>query len=495
MSEQVSRTKRGVKWSVVDQVVRQSVTLVISGILSRLLTPSDFGLLGMAVVAIGFLEVFKDIGLGASIVHKKDVSSEEKSTIFWTNVMLGGGLSVLLVISAPWISDFFSEPRLSLVLQVLSINFFIGAMSVVPDAVIQKTMDFRGFFAKNSISVLSGGVVGIYLAYKGFGVWALVIQNVVVTFLNLILSLLVIQWMPEFVFRRRLLRPHFNFSVPVLADSSFNYWVRNIDSILVGRLLGSVSLGIYNRAYSLMLLPVRQVSSTLGRVMFPSLSLIQQDSGEMWRQYTKMISAVAVISFPLMIFLGVYAEEVIFVVYGSQWAEAVPLFQILCVLGALQSIGTLSGPVFYAKGRTLLMFKVGLFSKSLMIVGIVGGLLSGGLTAMVWGYLIFSSIGFFVELFFLVRVLGKNLGDFFRNLLPEVFAAFSLLGILYLFYHLAGKDDIFLSIYYVAIHFSIGIVSILTYFFILKFTRSSGLPLILNNIYKSASKSSSSNAG
>ena len=299
---QTAKTKTGIKWSVVDQAVRQFITLVISGVLSRLLTPAEYGLLGMVTVAIGFLQVFKDMGLGSSIIQKQGITAEEQSTIFWLNVAIGVALTLLLLLAAPWIAVFFNEPQLTLLIRVMSLNFVIGSMAIVPDALIQKAIDFKSYFYRNLGTVIAGGLLGIWLAYKGFGVWALVGQSLLTTLAGLIISFRMVPWRPQYTFNKNLLKSHLRYSLPLLGDSSINYWVRNIDNLLVGKFLGAISLGIYTRAYNLMLLPVRQISGTLTRVMFPSFAIIQHDIAKMWEQYSKIMSLIAMITFPLMAF-------------------------------------------------------------------------------------------------------------------------------------------------------------------------------------------------
>ncbi|WP_152267599.1 MOP flippase family protein [Agriterribacter humi] len=483
MSTQSSKTKKGLKWSVIDQVVRQFITLVISGILSRLLTPAEYGLLGMVTVAIGFLQVFKDIGLGSSIIQKQGITAEEQSTIFWLSIMIGLVLALMLVLTAPLIADFFNEPQLTLLIRVMSLNFLFSSMAIVPDALIQKAIDFKSYFYRNLGTTLLGGLLGIGLAFKGFGVWALVGQSLLTSFAGLIISFRMVQWRPQWIFNKTLLKSHLRFSLPLLGDSSINYWVRNIDNLLVGKFLGAVSLGIYNRAYGLMLLPLRQISSTISRVMFPSFALIQHDAALIWDQYCKMMSLVAMATFPLMAFLGVYAHEVILIVYGPGWMEVVPLLKILSFLGAVQSIATLAGPVYYAKGKTLLLFRVGLVSKTLMIAGIILGLVYGGLTGMVWCYLLSSMIAFFVEVYFVCYMLFKKITDFFTNVAPEFIASLLYLGILLIAKYWYGNTGNFLSPSFIGFHFVVGLLALLAYIYILHIMRSKGLQIAKKNIY------------
>lgn len=492
---QSAKTKTGIKWSVIDQVVRQCITLVISGILSRLLTPAEYGLLGMVTIAIGFLQVFKDMGLGSSVIQKQGITSEEQSSIFWLNLFVGLLLTLLLLGSAPWIAQFFNEPQLTALIRVMSLSFVIGSLSIVPDALIRKAIDFRSYFYRNLGTIIAGGLLGIGLAYKGFGVWALIGQSLLTTLTGVIISFRMVQWRPQLIFKKHLLKSHLRYSLPLLGDSSVNYWVRNIDNLLVGKFLGSVSLGIYNRAYSLMLLPVTQISATLSRVMFPSFALIQNDRRLIWEQYGKMMSIIAMFSFPLMVVLGVYARECILIVYGHQWMEVVPLFRILCFLGAAQSMASIAGPVYYATGKTGLLFKVGLISKTLMITGIVLGLYWGQLKGMVWGYVFSSSVASVIEAYFVSRILIQTLKSYFKNILAEIFAAFVLLMILGFAHFLFNSSGSILSYSFIIFHSFAILFAFLCYVYVLRGMHSIGYLILKNHWYDRRKKNSSSDEG
>lgn len=483
MNTQTEKAKKGIKWSLIDQIVRQSVTLLISAILSRLLTPAEYGLLGMIAVATGFLQVFKEMGLGSSVVQKQGITTAEQSSIFWLNVAVGLILTLLLLITAPWIARFFNEPQLTILIRVISFNFVIGSMAIVPDALIQKAIDFKSFFLRNLGTVILGGLFGIWLAYRGYGVWALIGQSLITTVTGLVISFRMVQWRPQLFFKWNLLKRHLYYSLPILGDSSINYWTRNIDNLLVGKILGSTSLGIYNRAYSLMLLPIKQISSTLSRVMFPSFALIQNEKNLMWEQYLKVVSSIAMLSFPLMATLGIYARECILIVYGGQWLEVVPLFRILCFLGAIQSIATLAGTVYYSTGKTVLLFKVGIITKTLMISGIVTGLYVGNLKGMVWGYSITSTIAFFLETYYVCSILSKKLYAYLKSLFPEFFASVMCFTLVLIVHSFFERSDSTIPFTVVFIHFLTLLMALPFYIYLLYLFKSKGLQVFMKNYY------------
>lgn len=424
-------------WSVIDQIVRQVIALAISGVLSRLLTPAQFGLMGMVTVAVGFLNVFSDFGFGSSIIQRDNPSKQTLDTMFWTNLILGGVIFLVVMLSADSLAQFFGESQLSLLLIVLGANFIINSFRIVPDALIVKAIDFRSYFFRNLGSVLFSGAIGIIMAYKGWGVWALVAQSLVSSLSGAIISFGMVSWRPSFQYNIGALKADLRFSLPLLGEKSINYWVRNIDNLLIGKVLGTVALGFYSKGYSLMLLPVRQISGTLTRVMFPSFSIIKHDKITVSRQYLNMVCIIAAVSFPLMAGLSIFADSAILLVYGSQWLPVVPIFRILCLLGALQSIGTLCGSIFTSQGKTMLAFNIGLVVKPLMILGIVVGLYVGQVKGVAWAYTFTSFIAFAIESAYVAKVLEISLSRitncFTKELLATIGAVLTSVAVRRLF--------------------------------------------------------------
>jgi O-antigen/teichoic acid export membrane protein len=405
----------GVFWSTANQIFTQIVGLAVVAVLTRLLSPADFGLVAMVTLATGFLRILKDFGIGAALIQKKHVSHEEYSTVFWLNMALGSLFTIGTFLAAGTIADFYHEPLIIPVTQIMSFTFMVNSAGVVWSNQLVKSVDFKQIFYRNLISVLVSGLLGIGAAFYGLGYWALIVESYAQLILNVYLNYRRSGWVPSFVFQRQYLADLFKFSLPLLGDKSLNYWMRNVDNLLVGRFLGKADLGYYTKAYSLMLLPVRQLSGTITKVLFPSFSLIQDDVRKIASIYLKISRVIAFLAFPVMIALSVFAEPMILIIYGEVWRPVIPLFQVLSLLGMFQAIGTLSGNVYMARAKTLLMFKVGIFSRILMIGGIVVGLYSGGLMGMIYGYCLTSMLAFLPELYFVGVMLEISLWAIIRN--------------------------------------------------------------------------------
>ncbi len=421
----------GVFWSTVNQVLTQVVGLVVIAVLTRLLTPADFGLVAMVTLATGFLQILKDFGLGAALVQRRNVSDDEYSTAFWLNLGLGLIFTLGLFFSAGLISDFYKEPLIETVAKALSFTFLINSVGIVWSNQLVKRVDFKQIFFRNIVSVVGSGTLSIVAAFYGFGYWALIIQSYSLLILNTYLNYRRSRWWPNFRFKSEFLRDLFKFSLPLLGDKSTNYWMRNVDNLLVGRVLGKSDLGYYTKAYSLMLLPVRQLSGTITKVLFPSFSIIQNDVEKIASIYLKISRSIAFVAFPVMINLSIFSEPLVLIVYGDAWRPVIPMFQVLSLLGMFQAIGTLSGNVFLSRGKTLLLFKMGMFSRSVMIAGIVIGLYSNGLMGMIYGYCISSAVAFLPELYFVGSILNTSLWRIIKNFMPYCLVALFTGAIVY----------------------------------------------------------------
>jgi len=243
-----------------------------------------------------------------------------------------------------------------------------------------------------------------------------------------------ITWFPNFSFDSKKIRPFIKFSIPLLGENSMNYWVRNIDNLSIGKVLGETTLGYYTRAYTLMLLPVRQISGSISRVMFPSFSIIKNDKKKVWNNYIRIINLTVFITFPLMGFLFLFSNEIILLLYGEKWLPMVPIFKGLSFLGAIQSIGTYSGSIFTSQGKTQLQFKIGMIVKLFMISGILLGLFFNGIIGLIIGYTITSSIAFFIETYYVTKILNVSLKEFLKYIYKEIFLSIGLTALFFILF-------------------------------------------------------------
>jgi PST family polysaccharide transporter len=409
------KTITGIGWSVFARLGRQGLQFVIEVILARLLLPQDFGLLGMLIVFIGFARIFTDLGLGSALIQKQDARPAHFFSIFWINVAVGFVLMLLFAGFSPLIARFYGEPVLVPLAIVISTNFLIGSISIVQSSLLRKRLDFRRLAFVELLATAGSGAAGILMALFGLGVWSLVVQSVLLTLFTGVLLWTVSDWRPMIRFEWGAVKEVLGFSTNLLGFTSVNYWLRNGDNLLVGKFLGTVALGLYAKSYSIMLLPLAMISNTIGYVMFPAFSAIQNDRKRIANVYLRITRTIALITFPMMAGLWTVSEHFVLVIFGPQWAGMIPVLNVFCLIGMLQSIGTLNGNLYLSQGRTDLQFKVG------TVVGILGfGAIALGLrwgiTGVARAYGLASVLLFYPSFSIAISLVDLAFSDLIRNL-------------------------------------------------------------------------------
>jgi PST family polysaccharide transporter len=305
---------------------------------------------------------------------------------------MGALLMALFIVIAPLIASFYNEPRLTPLIMVISVNFLISSSSIVQKTILQREMNFRLIAFIEIFAVIIGGSAAVIMALSGFGVWSLIWQILIGSTAATIALWWKSQWRPHLSFDRSAVSELFGFSSNLMGFNAFNYWARNADNLLIGRFLGSTDLGIYTKAYSTMLLPLTQVNNVLGRVMFPALSRVQNDKDRVKRIYLRSIAMIALVTFPMMLGLLVVAEDFVLALLGEKWVDVIPVLQILCLVGLIQSIVTTVGWIYQSQGRTDWMFRWGLLVGTLGIGSFAIGVYLGSVEAVALCYAVLNGL-------------------------------------------------------------------------------------------------------
>lgn len=420
-----NRTITGVSWSAVAQAVTQLFTFAISIVLARLLGPKAFGLIGMVTVFTGFAALFSGLGLGAAIIQRKNLEPRHLNTAFWLNLAFGSGLTLLMIVLAPVVAWFYKEPQLTPLTACIAFQFLISSLCVVQSALLSREMRFRALAVVQIGSSVASGSLGLGMAFGGMGVWSLVAQTLTVSATQLLLLWKMAHWRPRLAFEWLACKELFGYSASVLGFDSVNYWARSLDRLLIGRFIGADGLGIYSRAYNLMLLPLSQVSRIVGGVMFPAMSAIQDDRPRVKRAYLKAIGMIGFITFPMMVGLFVLADHFILALLGPEWAATIPILKLFCWVGLIQSILSTVGWIYISLGKTKLYFVMGVIGTVLCLVGFVIGI-HWGLMGVVYAYSLTTLI--VVYPFFLVpgRLIGLSFMEALSNLSPAFFCSLAM---------------------------------------------------------------------
>jgi O-antigen/teichoic acid export membrane protein len=376
-----------IRWSAASQFGRQVMQFATTIILARLLSPSDFGLLTMATVVTGFVAIFKDLGTTAAIIQQKILPDSLLDSLFWINVTFGLLATLILFAIAPLTADFYQEPQVKSILQVLSITFLVSGVSTLHQALLEKQLEFDSLAKIELLATLLGALVGVGSALSGAKVWSLVYQNLVIVTLTSVLLWFKTQWRPKGKFRWQAVKSLSSYSLNLTGFSILNYFIRNADYFLIGKVLGVQALGYYTLAYRLMLYPLQSMAAVIGRVLFPVFSRLQQDDARLRSAYLQVVAAIALITFPVMMGTWVLAETFIIGVFGEPWRATILPLVILSPVGLIQSIGTTVGTIYLCKGRTDWMFRWGGFAGILFMISFVIGL-RWGIVGVATGYAI-----------------------------------------------------------------------------------------------------------
>ena len=371
------KTVVGIGWSTVSQAGRQIFQLLTLIILAKLLQPSDFGLMGMALVVIGFVTLFQDLGTTAVVVQRKTLSKRLSSTLFWVNVLFGVIVAATMAASAPLIALFFHQEQLIPILQVFSIGIFISSFGLLHKALQVREMAFD-LLAKIELgAVVLGSIAGIVSALSGAGVWSLVLQNLVSIVAFTFALWFLAPYRVQLVLSWQEINKVRNYAINLTGFTLINFFIRNADNLLIGRCLGAQELGLYTLAYRILLFPVQSISAVIGRVMFPAFSKIQDDNSTFRSVYLRLVAAIAFISFPMMIGILILAEPFVLSVFSEQWHSIILLIVIFAPVGLIQSIGGTVGDIYTVKGRSDWLFRWGLAAGFVVLLSFVIGLQRG----------------------------------------------------------------------------------------------------------------------
>jgi len=408
------KTISGVYWSVVSRGGQVVLNIGITIILARLLSPREFGLIAMVTVITGFANVFPELGFSAALVQKQDIRPEHLASVFWLNLASGSLLMVAFMVAAPLVADFYGEPLLVPLTMFISTNFLINSFKIVQHTIMTKSLDFRTLSIVEIASTGIAGMIATVMAYTGFGVWSLAVQSVAGSMITAMLMWKLSDWRPDFTFNWTMVKDLLGFSANLLGTRMLHYWLRRIDNLLIGRFLGTAELGIYTRAYQLLLFPLNSIKQVITQVLFPSFSIIQDDKAKVKRLSLKAASVIALFVYPMMSGLFVTAVPFVVTLFGSQWVEMIPILRIFCLLALSQSV-TFPAVLYMSQGRTDLNFKVKLFTGTNVIFGIVVGL-HWGITGVAIGYAIASTINFYPNFFFSGRLVNLTFWELLRKL-------------------------------------------------------------------------------
>jgi O-antigen/teichoic acid export membrane protein len=385
------KIRRGLGWKLAQVGLGQGTEILVSIVLAHLLLPHEFGLAGLAIVFSGIALQFADVGLGAALVRSTSLTEEDRSTVFWATAAAGVALTVLGVAISPLVAAFFSTPQVMPLFAVLSISFLFTSLGQTQSALLTREMSFRSLELRNIAGTLVGAVAALTLALTGFGAWAIIGQVVVTSGTATLMVWTVSPWRPQMVFSRERLHTLGSFGVKTLATRMLGWVNLNADNLLVGRALGSTSLGVYSVAYNIMVFPALNIMSPLRDVLYAAFARLQHEPrrlGDVWLRINNVAGSVLV---PAFLGLAAVAPDLVPTLLGPHWHAAIPVLQLLSLGGAVGSLQEFNGQVYQALGRPGLYVRFLCFACAVMVSAFLVGL-EWGVVGVAGGYAVAQAI-------------------------------------------------------------------------------------------------------
>lgn len=401
----------GVFWTALEIIINRGFGLLVQLILARILFPSDYGLVGMATVSIAFINVFNDLGMNAALVQKKvnKLSPAHFDTVFWTGVFWSVLLYVIIFfIGAPLTSTFYNEPELKKIIPVISLSLLISPINSVHKAKLVKSLEFKKLAIISNISSIISGIVGLVLAYIGFGVWALIFNSIAGALISVPLYFKATKWLPRFIWEKRAFDETFGFGVYTTGTSLFNYLIGNIDYLMIGKLLGTLVLGYYTFAFTITNMIRDQIVAIINKVAYPVYASIQDDKKKMKDIFLKIVSINNLAVYPVVIGLFLFGEYIIPMFFGHKWDKSLPLIRILSIAVLIQMLNNSHTMLFRAAGKVKLEFRLQLLKSLCFYIPLIA---TGAYLYGVEG----AAIGFTISIF-----LGVAVSFYFMKLIFEL---------------------------------------------------------------------------
>jgi teichuronic acid exporter len=418
---------KGLFWSAMERFGAQGIQFIFGIMITRILIPADFGLVGMILIFMAIGQALVDSGFGSSLIWKKDPTDADFSSVFYFNVGISLILYLIFFFLAPIIASFYNEPQLVDLIRVICLNFIFLSFSLIQQVVLQKKVDFKLLTYVNVASSIVGGVIALVMAFRGFGAWAIVFQILVKSFITSFLLWIFNKWRPMLSFSWISLKELFNYgsklTVAGLIYTVFQYLYFNI----IGKLFPVEALGFYTRAAQLQEFPVKTIGSIFHRVAFPVFASIQDENERLKNAVGKTLRTMAFFNFPILLGLIAVADKLIEVVLTEKWLPASDYFKLLCLIGLFYSFQAINGELLKTKGKSNWILKLEIITKTIMVINIVITW-RWGITAIIYGQMVSVFVAHLMGSWYVWRLIGYSLWQQIK----DVFVYFAISVFMYL---------------------------------------------------------------
>ena len=412
------KTVRGASWSFIDNFVTIGITFVVSIILARILSPEEFGLIGIITIFISVFNSIVDCGFSSALIRKTNIRNIDYSTIFIFNIVFSVLLAALLCVCSPLIANYFGQTELDLLLKIMSVIVIINGVSIVQNTILVRNIDFKTQARNSLIASFISGVVSIVLALFGFGVWSLAIQQILKQLINSIMLWGFTTWRPKFEFSVSSFKEQFSFGWKLLMSGIIDTIWNEIYTVVIGKCYSAATLGQYSKSVQFKNLFSNNLTFIVQRVYYPMLSSIKDDYDKLLEISRRVTKATMFVAIMLMLFVSATSDEIILTLIGDKWLDAAKYLRIISLYGMLFPLQSMNLDLLKVKGRSDIHLYLEIAKKIIGIGPIMLGVLIN-IEAMLWGSVIYNVINFFLNSYFVGREMGYTSVLQIRDLMPS----------------------------------------------------------------------------
>ena len=413
----------GILWTALQKYSTMLIQFVSGIILARLLTPYDYGCIGMLMIFMLLAESFIDGGFGSALIQKKNPTQTDYSTIFFWNMGLSVVLYAVLYLSAPFIASFYDIPLLSDVLRIQGLVLFIFAFNIVQSNQLRKKMNFKALSIVTILTSVTALTITVIMAYHGFGVWALVAQNILTAAIPALIFWFYVKWRPQLVFSWQSFRELFSFGFYMFLTNILNQFGHQIQGLLIGKFYNATTMGYYSKANSTERLASTSISKVMSQVTYPLYAEMQDNKAALGEMIKKITLTLSYITFPLMFILLLCAKPLFIFLYSDRWADSVPYFQVLCIAGLAYSLQSVNYQSVAAIGKSKTMFIWTFVKRAVGIIFVVAGLLLDGMRGLLVGMVLNTWFSYFINIWLVSKHIGYRWQRQLLDILPVLIAS------------------------------------------------------------------------
>ncbi len=374
-NELKQKTVNGFIWQLLQRIICQLISFSVSVVLARLLMPEDYGLVALAGMFLVLIGTFTDTGIGTALIQKKDPDELDYNTVFYSNFIISFLSYAIVFVGAPFFADWYGKPEMTSILRIIALSMPIGAFSGVQSAFVRKQMIFKKLFVVTLIGSIVSAIVGLVMAYCGFGVWALVGQNLAASIINCIVMFFIVSWHPKFVFSYQRFKSLFSFGWRITIVNIINTFSYQLKGYAIGFKYTASDLAYYNRGEGLPGILVNNINGSLTSVLFPALSKLQDDSEALKRAISRSIRISCFFLMPALFGLAAMSDHIIVLLYTEKWAPAIPFMQIICLISCSDIIGSANYQALVATGKAQTLMRLEYIKRPLMFGLVLGSML------------------------------------------------------------------------------------------------------------------------